>query len=102
MRQNVQKTIPIYLQPPYKNGAPVYLPENSGGPLLKFFFLLPPVPSPALAKNELRRLGACAHEGGLTPQGEHRTGAAQVGKTALDEASPRSNGQGLLNFRFRA
>ena len=47
MRQNVQKTIPSHLQPPMKLGA-LFTSPKFRSPLLKFFFLLPPVPAPSL------------------------------------------------------
>ena len=46
MRQNVQKTIPIYLQPPYKNGPLFTSPKIQERPV-RIFLLLPPVPAPA-------------------------------------------------------
>jgi hypothetical protein len=54
MRQNVQKTIPVHLQPPYaqaaatlrKIGAPCLPPLKIPHSLLKFLFLLLPVPAP--------------------------------------------------------
>jgi hypothetical protein len=64
MRQNVQKTIPVHLQPPYaqavatlqKLGPPVYLPEKFRSPLLKFFLPVTTCSCSRPASPGLRRL----------------------------------------------
>ena len=62
MRQNVQKTIPIHLQPPYKNGAPCLPPPKFSGAPVTIYTMLPAVPCRAGGTRNWRQHGSRARD----------------------------------------